>query len=195
MCGLTEGQRKKLELAARGDMVHFFDRVDVAREKFMRIRNDQNKMQEIWQDIQPLQLAIQSEQFSAGSFFRKTLQRTLTDAQFRQFENGELDRRKFIYKSKILSVIATLEGTVPMTDAQRNKLVTLVEQETPIPRAFGQYDQYVVMYQIGKIPSEKVQNILDANQMKLLDRKLNQARGMGAWLERTGLLGEEKEKK
>lgn len=195
MCKLTEPQKKKLELAARGDMVHFFDRVEVVREKFMRLRNDQNKIQEIWQDIQPLQVAIQSEQFSTGSFFRKTLQRTLTGDQFSQFEKAELERRKFVYRAKILAVVVGFESTIPMTGEQRHKLVDLVEKETPIPRGFGQYDQYVVMYQMGKIPSEKLRKIFDESQMKMLDRRLNQGRGMGAWLERTGMLGEEKGEK
>lgn len=194
MCGLTEMQKKKLELAAKGDMVHFFDRVEVAREKFMRLRHDQQKMQEIWQDIQPLQTAIQSEQFSAGSFFRKTLQRTLSEEQFAKFENAEMERRKFIYRAKILSVVASLETNTPMSADQREKLVQLIETETPVPRAFGQYDQYVVLYQMGRIPPEKMQSIFDESQIKLLERRLNQGRGMGQWLERMGLLGEENNK-
>lgn len=193
VCGLNETQKKKLELAARGDMVHFFDRVELAREKFMRLRHDQQKMQEIWQEIQPLQTAIQSEQFSAGSFFRKTLQRTLSEEQFEKFEKGELERRRFIYRAKILSVVASLESNTPMSSEQREKLARLIEVETPVPRAFGQYDQYVVLYQMGRIAPEKMQTILDDTQIKLLERRLNQGRGMGQWLERMGLLGEEKD--
>ena len=41
MCSLTDVQKKKLELASRGDIVEIFDRVEAVRTKFRQIKNDQ----------------------------------------------------------------------------------------------------------------------------------------------------------
>lgn len=76
-CQLSEVQKKKLQLAGRGDMMQFFEQVEVVRKKFLLVRKDQQKFNEIWQDISPLQMKFQAGLFSDDSFYHKTLRNML----------------------------------------------------------------------------------------------------------------------
>ncbi|TXT22002.1 MAG: hypothetical protein FD138_3843, partial [Planctomycetota bacterium] len=84
-CQLTETQRKKLQLAARGDVVQFFEKVEVVRKKFLLVRKDQQKFNEIWQDISPLQVQFQAGLFGDDSFYHKTLRNMLKGEQLSKF--------------------------------------------------------------------------------------------------------------
>ena len=53
-CELSDAQKKKLLLAGNGDIKHFQDRVAEARRVFEKYRHDQNSMQLIFQETQPL---------------------------------------------------------------------------------------------------------------------------------------------
>ena len=62
-------------VAARGDVVQFFEKVEVVRKKFLLVRKDQQKFNEIWQDISPLQMQFQAGLFGEDSFYNKTLRK------------------------------------------------------------------------------------------------------------------------
>src|SRR5438128_7468487 len=62
-CKLTDAQKKKLQLAGRGDVKRFFDRYETVRQKFQLLKQDEQKVQEIWQDINPLQVTLQAGLF------------------------------------------------------------------------------------------------------------------------------------
>ena len=75
ICGLTEAQKKKVQLAGRGDIKRFFDRVEVTKRKFQGGQN--NQFNNIWQEIQPLQAELTGGLFGDDSLFAKTVMRTL----------------------------------------------------------------------------------------------------------------------
>lgn len=195
MCSLNEAQKKKLELAARGDVVGLFDQVEGVRIKFRQIRNDQNKFNQIWQEIHPLQLAMNSEQFGEGSFFYKCLAKTLTAEQMQRYATAEESRRKYQYRAAISLVVAQLEAHVPLLEKQREDLIELTLNETRIPKRLGQYAQQVVYAQMSSIPPEKLQKVLDPIQMRILENQFGQLRGMKRWLIQQGILEEESPRK
>ncbi len=55
---LTEAQKKKLELASRGDIRRFFDQVDERRKAFQEVQNDQQKYAVFYQTLQPLRMLM-----------------------------------------------------------------------------------------------------------------------------------------
>lgn len=195
LCSLNEGQKKKLELASRGDIVELFDRVEGVRTKFRQIKNDQNKFNQIWQDIQPLQVAFNSEQFGPGSFFHKSLRRVLTQDQFSDYEKTETERRRFQYRTAISAIVAQMELNVPFLDEQREQLIKLTLDETPLPKTFGQYTQQIVLVQMSAIPPKKLEAILDPIQMRIIDIQMQQVRGMKRWLIQQGIIDAESPRK
>ena len=188
ICRLTEPQRRKLQLAGRGDVTRFFDRVEVVRVKFRAVRKDQNKVGEIFQEIQPLQQSLQAGMFQDTSLLYKTLQRTLTAEQLAGFAKVDQERRRFRYQAKLGLAVAMLENSMPLDDQQRQKLLKLIEQETQPPKKYGQYDYYVVLVQMAKIPEAKLKPLFDDGQWRVLKQQLTQMRGMEQFLKQNGFL-------
>jgi hypothetical protein len=191
-CQLSEAQKKKLLLAGRGDILRFFESVEVVRKKFLLVRKDQQKFNEIWQDISPLQVKFQVGLFSDDSFYHKTLRNMLKGEQFSKYSAVDNERRKFQYRAKVELVVAMLENAVPLRDEQRQKVITLIVEETKPLRSFGQQqDYYVVMWNISKIPEKTFKPLFTDVEWKKLNQQFAQVRGMEQWLKQSGALAKD----
>ncbi len=188
ICALSDDQKKKLLLAGRGDIKRFFDLVEEKRKKFEKVKQDQNKLGEIYQELVPLQAALNSGLFSDGSIYAKTIRNVLSDEDNVRYQKVIEDKKRFRYRAKVELVVAQLDQTVGFRDEQRRKLVELILSETQPPTRFGQYDYYLVMYQAGKIDEAKLKSLFEERQWALLNRQLNQMRGMEQFLRNQGLL-------
>jgi hypothetical protein len=189
-CELSDAQKGKLRLAGRGDMKRFYAGVEEARKRFREARQDPNKFNQIWQEIQPLQTKLNSGFFDDASLFYKVLKRTLDAAQTAEYEQREYERRKFRYETKIGLAIVMVENGMPLRDEQRQKFMKLLVEETEPPKKFGQsqYDYYVVMLKAAKLPESKVKPIFDDAQWRALSQQFAQAKGMEQTLRRSGII-------
>jgi hypothetical protein len=79
--GLTGAQRQKLELAGRGDIKRFFDRVESCREDFPGQTQGGDVSRELANEICRLRIAVDRGSFDDGSLFTKTLRKVLTPEQ------------------------------------------------------------------------------------------------------------------
>lgn len=193
-CQLTEPQKKKLQLAGRGDIMHFYEQVEVVRKKFLLVRKDQQKFNEIWQDISPLQVKFQAGLFGDDSFYHKTLRNMLKGEQLSKYSQIDGERRKFQYRAKVELVVAMLENAMPLRDEQRQKLITLIVDETKPPRSFGQQqDYYIVMWSIWKIPEKTLKPLFTDAEWKVLNQQFQQVRGLEQWLKQSGALAKDEE--
>ena len=145
-CGLSEIQKKKLVLAGRGDIKRFFDKVEEKRKKFDKVKTDQNKVGEIYQELMPLQVTLNSGLFTEDSFYAKTLKKVLSQEEEARYHKVVEEKRQFRYRAKVELVVAQLDQTVGFRDAQRRQLVELILRETQAPTRYGQYDYYLVLY-------------------------------------------------
>ena len=190
-CGLTPVQKKKLLVAGYGDIKRLFDRIEEMRKKFDKIKNQQNALGMIWQEVQPLQNAVNSGLSGEGSIFAKALRTTLTPEQVARHEQADRDRLLFLYWAKVDLVLELLNHAVGFTTEQRDRLRKLLTEETRPPRRLGQNDYYAVLYQIALIPEAKVKPVFDEVQWRTLNRQLAQARGLGIWLKQNGFVPDE----
>lgn len=188
VCQLSDDQRRKLQLAGRGDVKRFFDRVEDVRLKFREVRKDQNKVGEIFQRIQPLQQDLQAGLFGDVSLFRRVLPRILTADQFATYGKVEQQRRQFHYQAKVGLAVAMLENALPMEDEQRQKLKRLILAETKPPKRFSPHDYHVVLVQLAKISEAKLKPIFDDDQWKQMSRQKAQMQGMEQFLKQQGVL-------
>jgi hypothetical protein len=188
MCTLSEVQKKKLLLAGRGDIKRFFDQVEEKRRKFEKVKQDQNKIGEIYQELVPLQTTLNSGLFGDGSIYAKTIRRVLSEEEDARYQKVIQDKNRFRYKAKVELVVAQLDQTVGFRDEQRRKLVELIVSETQPPTRYGQYDYYLVMYEADQIAEAKLKPLFEDRQWALLRRQLNQSRGMEQFLRNQGLL-------
>jgi hypothetical protein len=190
LCGVTEAQKKKLQLAGRGDIKRFFDRVDETKRKFQVAQN--NQFNNIWQEIQPLQTELNSGLFGDDSFFAKTVKRTLNAEQAAKFENAVRRRSLVRYQATVVWCVAQLDRSVGLSDEQRRRLVELLVKETQPPKRFGQNDYWFMMLQASKLPESKIKPIFDDIQWRILQRQLMQGRGMEQWLKMSGVIDDDK---
>jgi hypothetical protein len=188
VCKLSENQKEKLRLAGRGDYARFQQQVDQLRAEYVGKSYEQNKVGEIYQKIQPLGMVYQAGLLGDSSLFSKVLARTLTLEQAAKFDRIEAERRQARYAAKVGLFIASLERSCPLSDKQRTTLNELLLAETKPPKRFGQYDWYVIMYQAGKVPDEKYEQILDEAQMRRLKATVRQGAGMEHFLRQQKIL-------
>ncbi|MGZ0167747.1 MAG: hypothetical protein ACKVII_27845, partial [Planctomycetales bacterium] len=155
-CGLSDDQKQKLRLAGRGDINRFFRTFEEVKLKFQLIRNDQQKVNQIFQDVTPLQAQMTTGLFTRDSLLQKCLVNTINREQFLKYVKVDQERRSFHHEAKIGIVITLLNQSVPITSEQRRRLVDLLRRETRPPRKSSQYDYYAMMHQISKIDEAKL---------------------------------------
>ena len=187
-CRLTESQRDKLLLAGRGDFARFNQRVDAMREKYAEKMHAQNDIGRIHQEIQPLNVTYQAGLLGPSSLFAKSLRGILTPEQLEKYEAEQAQRIQHRHDAKVRLFVAVLERRCPLTDKQRTALIKLLLAETRPPKRPSQFDQYVVLVQVDRIPDEKLESILDAEQRRVLEKMLAQARGLEPHLKQQGVL-------
>jgi hypothetical protein len=187
-CRLSDDQKKKLTLAGNVDIKRFFVRVAVLKKRFDQIKNDQNKFQEFWQLMQPVQTDMNRGIFGEGSYYRKTLKNLLTASQVIETENAERERRLFNFRSKVESVVTSLDEVLSLSADQRRKLVGLLTEPQMIPRTMGQdaVCMYAVLYLASRIPDEKLKQVLDVPQFNTVKRILNMTRGYAQYVKSNG---------
>lgn len=190
-CKLTDAQMKKLQLMGRGDIKRFFDRCERVKQRFQLIKHDEQKFQEIWQDISPLQMTLQAGLFHEASLLYKSLPNTLSGEQLARYDAMARERHEFRHRANIELVVAMLEQGMPLRDAQRRDLITLLTNQTKPARKSSQYDYYVLLFQLDRLPEEKLKLLFDGTQWNALNRQLAQYKGMEPFLKQNGLWPDE----
>ncbi|QEH32593.1 hypothetical protein OJF2_10720 [Aquisphaera giovannonii] len=188
VCRLSDLQKKKLFLAGKGDIKRFFERVDAKKKDFDKVKNDQNKVMQMYQDLQAFQAVYNSGTFGDDSLYAKTLKKLLGDEADGRYDKILEEKRRFRLRAKVELVVTQLDQSIGFTHQQREKLIEVILNESEPPERFGQYDYYLVLYLAGRIPEEKLRPILGDQQWKFLERQLAQGRGMEQFLRQQGML-------
>jgi hypothetical protein len=185
---LTPAQKKKLKLAGNGDLKRYFDRVDAVKRRFAQVQNNPNN--NIWQEVQPLQAEMNAGIFGDGSIFSKTIGKTLSADQRARYESLCRERMAWRRRAVIDWFVVHIDRGLGFSEDQRSRLVDLLVKDTPAPRRYGQGDYWYFMFELSRLPKEKLQSMLDAPQWRLLSKQLAQARGMEQWLRQNGILAD-----
>lgn len=189
---LEETQMTRLRLAGRGDVKRFFDRVETARRKFLEIQPklERNNLNDAYQLAMPLQQELAAGLFGPKSLFQKTISSTLDDHQLEAWQR-EIERADRLRAERAIKMtIAQMQRQVPMTADQRSKLSDLLIAKVSGMKTNDQYAQYLIQFRMSEIPRETFAGIFDGEQMKAIDRSIQQGRAMGAMVRQRGLLNE-----
>jgi len=188
-CAVTPVQMKKLKLAGMGDIKRYYDRVDQLKQKYAgESASARANANNIWQEMQPLQIELSAGLFGADSIFVKTIKSTLDAGQARQYQELLQERTAERGSATIEWFVVHIDKALGLSELQRRRLVELLAKETPPPQRFGQADFWYLMYQMTRVPEAKIKAILDEPQWRLLSRQFVQARGMEPWLKSNGLI-------
>ena len=137
-------------------------------------------MNNIWQEMQPLQVELANGLFGDLSMFMKTVKNTLSEEQSQRHD--ELARRRAAARRRasIELFVVQLDKALGLSAAQRGRLSELLVAETPAQAKYGQADYWYFMYQMTRLPEAKITAILDEAQWRLLSRQFTVATGDGA---------------
>jgi hypothetical protein len=193
ICGLSPAQRKKLEVAGRGDIKRFFDRVDETRRKFREHEGpwDRNRLNAAWQEARPLQQALRQDWFQEQSLFCKALHHTLNEDQVARYEQELHDRAVFLYRAAVGWAAVTLASSMGWNDQQRQRFENVILEETRTPKKSHPQVYFVVLCQAARIPEEKLRPIFDELQWRLLRQELIRARSVERSLRNDGFVPDE----
>jgi len=187
-CGLSPAQERKLRLAGTIDVKRFFERYEALRKRFLKVRGDQRGLNNFLMELQPLQLEIQSGLFNEESLLLRTVHKTLIGEQLQQYDAETKARARYRLEAKLDLLIVAADESLGLRIEQRDKLLKLCREKVRPPRRFGQYDSYVIMYELSKIPEAEVRAILDETQLNGWKQSMNQFRGMEQFLRQNKLL-------
>jgi hypothetical protein len=169
-CGLKAAQRKKLQLAGRGDIKRIMDRIDSTLKKGNG--PDSVDVTVAAAAIRDLQDEVQSP-LPADSLFAKTLVTTLTPEQIVQHERSLRDKNLAHYREAVIQTVRRLTRLLNLSDGQRDLLAKLIMNETTPPLRFGQSDYAFVMFQTSRIPQAKLRDIFNNSQWNTIKRQLD----------------------
>jgi hypothetical protein len=199
-CKLTDAQKKKLQLAGRGDIKRFFDRYEEIKRKTETSEQDEQAVADLGQDISALNLLLfQAGIFHDDSLLIKSLPNTLTDEQFAQYDASAGERRAARHRECIERAVATLQRTFDialvrlgknsvMREQQRQDLITLMTRETkPSPKP-GNFDTLVLIIQLGHIPQQKLKRVFDQDQLEVMNQQLAEYQQLEPMLKQAGLI-------
>ena len=158
-CSLSEAEKSKLQLAGRGDIKRFFDRIQ--------------------QEPNALRISLGACLFHEDSLLVKSLPNTLTADQFARYEAIARKRREHFHRESVLNAVAILklsfERTVAalhrdivLREEQRQDLITLMMHETRPSRRPGPCDYQVLIVQLGLLPEEKLKRLFDLDQWVIM---------------------------
>jgi len=177
-CQLTDDQKKMLQLAGTGDIVHFFDRYEALKQQFDGARqDDQEKMQQFWQVMRPLQSTLQNGPFEYGSVLDKSLHRSLTPEQLARYNALAKQGHEFRRRAAIELTVASIEEYMPLSNEQRQGLVTLMLSRVKLPRKQG-HEYQILGLQFAKIPEDELKPLFDAMQWKIVSWYRDRFKGL-----------------
>jgi hypothetical protein len=192
-CRLTEAQRQKVRLAARGQIKQFFVIYDKAWQKFQHAKNDPQKFNEVLEDVSPLRMMVQAGYFGERSFLEKSLRHTLTAEQLARYEAAVRERLTYRHRANVELVVTMLDQRVPLRASQRREIVARISELTKPARYSGDYTYYVLSYHLSQLPEESLKPLFDDFQWQVVRAQLDEFRPWKERLKQAGYWSEEQD--
>ena len=184
--GLTPEQKRKLEVAGRGDIKRLFEDIRKHKERLHRARSDIRLYLATVQELRPSRVEPDGF-FIEGSLFVKILKTTLSPAQRARYEKDRLD----FYQSRVEWALASFwSGRSTLTDEQIRRFVSLMTEKTRPLKRYGPHDFDAIWLQASKLPEEKLKPIFDDVQWYIVSNLFRQLKQRERILSAEGYLPE-----
>ena len=180
VCQLEPAQLEKLQLAADGDVTRFFREYERIKSELTGIKvNDAQAVQRAWPIVMPLYQRVHQNIFDESSLCQSVVKTVLNEAQREEFETAEAKRREYEFKANCKSSIAELNKEIPLTRAQREKLLEIMLSVPPPKKSQPQFASILGMIILRKVSKQiEKESGLDKKQFDHLLVLLERVRGM-----------------
>ncbi len=182
---LTEAQKKKLKLAARGDIAELVDLVAELRPKLTSKPLSRWEYSVLMQQLQPLRPIQQFGIISEDSLFRKTLRGILTDQQRVRWQAFERERKKGIIEAA-LQISERTDLGLKLRGEVRNDFIELVLDHGQLPQSVGPYGQWIVFLEANLL-RDRVKLLLNDDEWKRFEWQVGQSKRYVPTLETYGI--------
>ena len=183
-CSLTEIQKKKLQLAGRGDIHQFFSRVSELRPKLTSKPLSRQQYLELTKELQSLRMATELVTFGEGSLFQKTLRRALTDEQHARYRVLERGRQMRMVES-VVSNWGRMPDGINLRAESRQKFVDVLVDHGHLPQTRSPYIHYIVLSEVGRL-EDRLKPLLTEENWEKLQTQAAQAKQVEATLRNSG---------
>ncbi|MGO9915326.1 MAG: hypothetical protein ACLQIB_11515 [Isosphaeraceae bacterium] len=187
-CRLAPDQKKKLELAGRGDIKHFLDRINEVRTQFLAVERDRNEVSVLLRESRSFRSALTTGVFGEGSLFAKTFARVIGPQQAADAARFRLEREMARYRDAVAETVAMLSRSLSLTTEQRRRFVSVLTAETRPPEQSGDSRVAYVMFQAARMPRSKLEPIFDDDQRRLLWKLLKSYENIEEFLKDDGFV-------
>jgi hypothetical protein len=170
---LTEAQLKKLQLAGRGDIKRFMDRLHQAARKLEDSQIDDGELRNIDFEIDEATKAMNTEFFGEDSLFYKTTATTLNTEQAADWETALIKENYRRFERAVVQSVTALQRNLGLRAKQTTALAELLVFETRPPKRFGEASELaLVLFQASRIPTARIKPIFDEAQWRIMSKWL-----------------------
>jgi hypothetical protein len=168
-CALTDAQVKKLELAGKGDIKRFADRILDLSRKLDDSASRLEDLQAAFSDCESLKNNLNAGIFGDGSFLAKTLLKTLTPEQTARRARSLAEERQTRYERFVWKAVRTLQGNLALRDQQAERLARQLLAHSRPPREYGRVFEFAfVVFQLSRLPEDTIKPIFEDRQWREL---------------------------
>jgi hypothetical protein len=200
VCELSQGQRRKLEMAIEVDIRRGVAEIEEIRRGYagviinMRTREGQQRWGRFQQDVQRCRRRLLTL-FEEGSLYAESLATVLDERQAAALAAETAARRSFRWKSLVTSVMLRLDDMLALTQDEHDAIERLlVEREPPLRldppngQRNEQAEQMLVYSMLAEVNQKALRAVVGEERWKTVQTLANQGRSMRSWIEGQGLL-------
>lgn len=182
---LSEPQRRKLQLAGKGDIHQHFSRLAEIRSKVTAGPLQREQFAALMKELQPIQNSTLENLFDDNSLFQKTLRTMLTEEQHRRFRSIELEKQRRILES-VMQDWDLAADRFKLWGEPRKRFIELLVPRLHISSTAGAYSHPIVFLEAWRI-REQVRPLLSADEWKKFEWQVERAKDSIPILEARGL--------
>jgi len=173
-CQLSPSQKRKLDLAGRGDIKQFFDRADELHARYVDQPLTAKERSTAITEMRTVGVAVSNGLLGDDSLFRKTLRQTLSESQ-REGYKRLLRDREITRLEPLLADWDKKALDITLTPDSRKQLAgLLVDHSNPLgPTASREY--WVLTLQIATLQRDDLRPLFAESEWPALERELQEA--------------------
>jgi hypothetical protein len=174
-CELQSQQQEKIELAGMGD-IHLFMRECLQIRD--RVGPNNRNINNIWQELQPLQQKLHSGLHGEDSMFDRTLRQSLDRHQATLLEKRQQQANERKLELMVRQMVNQLDQVSAMDARQRRAVTTFLQENVAAPKRVPRLQQSNVMsayvlYRVSQLPETKLkewESLFDEDEKEFIDR-------------------------
>ncbi len=176
-CKTSEDQRKKLQIAGRGDIKRFFDEMRELKRRFRQVKGEAGESARMQQRLAALQASYGAEIFGDSSLLAKTVSTTLSREQAAAIKKAEEEARAFANRAAVEQAVQFCDVAIGLNGEQRGKLTELFAsrgRQMKQDEKSGLPLPYSMVVETARLSRDKLKAIFDERQWRMMTSIIKQ---------------------